>query len=120
MTCRDDDILYKLDVIIYMLKLTNWKLGRIMSAQSDINAAVAALSAFLADLAVAVDDIKAELAGDEVDTSALDALVAKLPGVQASVDALESAPSTSTSTSASTATHVPGADPNTGLAPGLV
>jgi hypothetical protein len=108
-----DDILYKLDLI-------NRKLDRIMSAQSDINAAVAALGGFLADLAVAVDNIKAELAGVEVDTGALDALVAKLPGVQASVDALESAPSTSTSTSASTATHVPGADPNTGLAPGLV
>jgi multidrug efflux pump subunit AcrA (membrane-fusion protein) len=116
-TCRDDDILYKLHII-------DRKLDQIMSAQSDVNAAVAALSSFLADLAVAVDDIKAELAGVEVDTSALDELVAKLPGVQASVDALESAPSTSTSTStstsASTATHVPGADPATGLAPGLV
>jgi predicted RNA-binding Zn ribbon-like protein len=88
----------------------NEKLEKIMSAQSDVDAAVAALQSFLADVAVAVQDIKAELSGSAVDTSALDSVVAQLPAVQASLDALEAPASTSTSTAA-------GAGP---LAPGLV
>lgn len=62
-----------------------------MAAQDDINAAVSALQGFLADLQDAVTAIQAELANvaPQVDTSALNALVAQLPDIQASVDALE-------------------------------
>lgn len=69
---------------------------RIMSAQDNVNADVAALSSFLGDIENAVVAIKAELdeQGVTVDTSALDALAAQLPTVQASVDALVTTPPT--------------------------
>ena len=72
----------------------NVKAGKIMAAQDDINAAVAAIQAFFTDLGTAVADIQAELANvaPAVDVSALNALVAQLPAVQASVDALETPP----------------------------
>lgn len=67
---------------------------KIMSAQDNVNADVAALSSFLGDIENAVVAIKAELdeQGVTVDTSALDALVGQLPTVQASVDALVTPP----------------------------
>jgi chromosome segregation ATPase len=69
------------------------KLGEIMAAQDDINAAVAALQAFLQDLAQKVQAIAAELAaGQAVDTSALNAVIGQLPQVQAAVDALAPPP----------------------------
>jgi hypothetical protein len=67
------------------------RLEKIMTAQDDVNAAVAAIQELVTDLAAAVANIQAQLAqqGASVDTSQLDALVAQLPTVQASVDALE-------------------------------
>lgn len=65
-----------------------------MAAQDDINTAVSALQAFFTDLVAAVAEIKAELAAQAptVDTSALNPLVAQIPALQASVDALEAPP----------------------------
>jgi uncharacterized phage infection (PIP) family protein YhgE len=76
------------------LKELHAKADAIMAAQDDINAAVTAIQAFFADLATALAAIQAELANlaPAVDTSALNALVAQLPAVQASVDALETPP----------------------------
>jgi hypothetical protein len=97
----------------------------IMTAQSDINAAVAALGSFLANVETAVTEIKAELEDTDVDTSGLDSVVAELPAVQSAIDALVSSPvtastsastSTSTSASASTAADFDPAKP----APGLI
>lgn len=82
------------------------KLGKVMAAQDDVNAAVAALqneesgvAAVAADLQGAVANIQQELAdlqNQGVDTSALNAAVAglqqpmsDLQNAQASVDALE-------------------------------
>lgn len=78
--------------LLRALDQINGKLDKIMTAQDDVNAAVAAIQAFLADLGAAVTNIQAELANvaPAVDTTALNALVAQLPAVQASVDALES------------------------------
>jgi hypothetical protein len=60
------------------------KLDTLMSAQADVNAAVAALNTFLTD----VSNLLAALAaggGAAVDTTALNAVIAQLPAVQAAV-----------------------------------
>ena len=74
------------------LKAINAKLGEIVTAQDDINAAVQAIQSVTADLVTAVANIQAELAAlpAPVDTSALNAAIAPLQAVQAQVDALES------------------------------
>lgn len=87
------------------LKNIQITLGKIMSAQTDVDAAVTAVGGLVtdvaevvADLKVAVANISAEIAsfGTPVDTTALDAAVAgftdaetALAAAQASVDALE-------------------------------
>ena len=70
------------------------KVDKIMAAQDDINAAVAAIQAVGSDLLAAVQNIQAEIAalqsaGTPVDTTALDAAVGSLQQAQAAVDALE-------------------------------
>jgi prefoldin subunit 5 len=72
----------------------NKEVKRIMTAQSDVDAAVAAHQAVTADLTSAVTTIQAEIAalGTPVDTSALDTAVTALQAADAAVDALESAP----------------------------
>ena len=63
-----------------------------LSAQDDINAAVSAINAFLADLSADVAAIKQQLdnAGTPPDTSALNSAVGQLPAAQAALDALAS------------------------------
>ena len=80
----------QLDRIEHLLGVTVQQGVKIMTAQDNVNADVTALGAFLADIGTAVTAIKAELdaQGVTVDTTALDALAAQLPAVQASVDAL--------------------------------
>jgi hypothetical protein len=68
------------------------KVDRLMTAQDDINAAVASLGSFLSDLSTQVQAIQARLdaggSGTPVDTSKLNTIVAQLPAAQAAVDAL--------------------------------
>jgi hypothetical protein len=66
------------------------KVDRIMAAQDDINAAVAALGSFLTDLSGGVTAIQNELAAAPaaVDTSALNTIIGQLPAAQAALDAL--------------------------------
>ena len=88
----------------YLLDLTNTikqtarettgRLDKIMAAQDDINAAVTAVTGLLTDiqgqvatLATDLQQIQALLAsGQTVDTSALDAAVANVAGIQSALD----------------------------------
>ena len=71
----------------------NRKLEKIMAAQDDINAAVAALQQVSADLLAAVTNIQAQLAaGQQPDTSQLDASVTALQAADAAIQALETPP----------------------------
>jgi len=85
---------------------------KIMSGQDQINADAQALQAFLADLNSAVNAIKTELsnAGTPVDTSALDALIGQLPGIQASVDSLAGTGSSAPTSGAPVDGSTPSAD----------
>ena len=73
------------------------KADKIMAAQDDINAAVSAINAFLADLSADVQAIttiiEAGGGGTPVDTSELNTAVGQLPDAQAAIDALAVAPS---------------------------
>jgi peptidoglycan hydrolase CwlO-like protein len=86
----------ELQAIHMSLKGINTKLETVMSQQSDIDAATAALTALTGDIAANVaqlgtdiDAIKAALAAlpASVDTTALDAAVAAAQGTAASLDA---------------------------------
>lgn len=77
--------------ILEQLATINGKLDTIMSAQSDVDAAVAALNSFLSDVATQVTNIEAALAaggGTPVDTTALNSVIDQVPTVQAALDAL--------------------------------
>lgn len=77
--------------ILELLYTIDGKLDQIMSAQSDVDAAVAALNSFLSDVATQVTNIEAALAaggGTPVDTTALNSVVAQVPTVQAALDAI--------------------------------
>ena len=78
-----------------ILRRIEQKADLIMAAQDDINNAVTAVNAFLADLSSQVAAIRAQLAsgtgtgtGTPADTSALNTAVAQLPAAQAAIDAL--------------------------------
>lgn len=84
----------KLDLIMWELVQIAKQLGEIMTAQSDIDAAVTAFTAMLTDMqndaATLVTDvtaIQAALAsGNPVDTSALDSVVAGASAIQSALD----------------------------------
>jgi ubiquinone biosynthesis protein UbiJ len=90
--------------ILELLETIDGKLDVLMTAQSDVDAAVAALNSFLSDVATQVTDIAAALAaggGTPVDTTALNAVIAQVPAVQAALDAL--VPATTATPSPTTA-----------------
>ena len=77
------------------------KLGEIMTKQDDIDALVAAINNTVTDLAAAATNISNELqalkdavaaAGAPIDTTGLEGAVAQLQQVQASLDSLETPP----------------------------
>jgi hypothetical protein len=78
---RLDDIEQKLDIL--------------MSAQTDVDNAVSVLNGFLSDVATQITNIEAALTADgtPVDTSALNSVIDQVPQVQAALDALAPAPS---------------------------
>jgi uncharacterized protein YoxC len=78
-----------LNRVLQRLDVIEGKVDTLMSAQSDVDAAVAALNEFLSDVA---EQITAD--GTPVDTSALNAVIAQVPAVQEALDAL--APATTT------------------------
>jgi|HubBroStandDraft_5_1064220.scaffolds.fasta_scaffold07161_4 DNA-binding FrmR family transcriptional regulator len=85
-----------LNRVLQRLDVIEGKVDTLMSAQSDVDAAVAALNEFLSDVAEQITAIQAELTADgtPVDTSALNAVIAQVPAVQEALDAL--APATTT------------------------
>jgi hypothetical protein len=84
----------KLDLIMWQLLQLSQQLGEIMTAQGDITAAVTAFTALLTDmqsdsatLLTDVTAIQAQLAaGQPVDTSALDSVVASVQAMQTGLD----------------------------------
>jgi hypothetical protein len=81
-------------LILWLLVDILRKLERIMTAQDDINAAVAAFSTILTDIQGQVATLGTDVqqlttligSGQPVDTSALDAIVATAAGIQSSLD----------------------------------
>jgi hypothetical protein len=83
--------MHEAERILHQLSIIDGKLDQIMSAQSDVDAAVAALNPFLSDVATQITNIAAALeagGGTPVDTTALNSIVAQIPAVQAALDAL--------------------------------
>jgi hypothetical protein len=77
------------------LRYIRQKVDEIMSAQGDINAAVAALNVLFTDISNVIAELQA---GDgTVNTAQLNAIVAQVPAIQAAVLALV-APGTTTTT----------------------
>jgi ABC-type transporter Mla subunit MlaD len=77
--------------ILEVLATIDGKLDILMSAQSDVDAAVAELNTFLANLASQITAIQSALAaggGVPVNTAALNSVIGQVPALQSALDAL--------------------------------
>lgn len=81
------------DVIAFTLLRIERKLDQIMTAQDDINAAVATVTALLNDisaqvtaLATDLQTLTSELGAQGVDTTALNSVTAQVSGIQSALD----------------------------------
>jgi hypothetical protein len=103
-----------------LLRQINHKVGVIMTAQADIDNAVSVLLEVTQGLTTLVGELQADLAGQNVDTSRLDASLAPLQSAEAALQALADSvpPATSgTGTTTTPGTTTTGTTTSTGTTP---